>query len=196
MQPYTPDEFAGIAFDRDKIQRRVCELGAQISADYRQLEDRDHLGILAVGLMRGAMPFMADLGRAMDLALVYDLMWLSSYADSNRPGKIELEKDLNTSVTGRHVLLMEDIVDTGHTLKFAHDLLKSRNPASVRTCCLLDKRPRREIEVPVEYVGFVLDGDEFVVGYGLDYAGRYRNLPYIALLHPRIYQNGANGSNE
>lgn len=188
MKPYSPDEFSYVLYDEKTIQQKVRQLGAQISADYRSMNERGQDTIVAVGLMRGALPFMADLGRAMDLSMTYELLWLSSYGSSDRPGQIELVQDLRSSIEDRHVLLLEDIIDTGHTLRFALDLFKQRKPASIRTCCLLDKLPRREVEVPVEYVGFVMEKDEFVVGYGLDYAGRYRNLPYIAALHPRMYR--------
>jgi len=187
MRTYTPDEFEGVAFDATTIAQRVQQLGTQIKADYLSLCGPEVESVLAVGLMRGALTFLADLGRAVDLVMAYDLLWLSSYGDSDRPGEIELLLDLKTPLEGRHVLLVEDIVDTGHTLEYAHALFKKRHPASIRTCCLLDKRPRREVEVPVEYVGFVMEQDRFVVGYGLDYADRYRNLPYIAVLHPRVY---------
>lgn len=186
MKPYSPEEFSKTLFTEAQIHQRVRALGQQICADYARLEGDG--AIVAVGLMRGAMPFLADLGRQLGLALEYDLLWLSSYGDSDRPGAIELVQDVRTSLQGRHVLIVEDIVDTGHTLKFTHELFAARQPASLRTCCLLDKRPRRQVEVPVEYVGFVMERDEFVVGYGLDYASRYRNLPYIAVLHPQIYQ--------
>jgi len=190
MRPYTPDEFECVVFDEATISQRVKQLGAQIEADYLSSDVLEGDNVLAVGLMRGALTFMADLGRAMDLVMSYDFLWLSSYGNSNRPGDIELLLDVKTPLEGRHVLLVEDIVDTGHTLEYAHALFHKQHPASVRTCCLLDKRPRREVEVPVEYAGFVMEQDQFVVGYGLDYADRYRNLPYIAVLHPRMYENG------
>lgn len=186
MKPYSPDEFSKTLWTAEQIQQRVRELSEQIRNDYAEMQGKD--AIVAVGLMRGAMTFMADLGRYMDIAMEYDLCWLSSYGDSDRPGEIELVQDVRTDLEGRHVLVVEDIVDTGHTLKFTNELFGSRNPASLRTCCLLDKKPRREVEVPVEYVGFTMEEDEFVIGYGLDYAGRYRNLPYIGVLHPRMYQ--------
>ena len=186
MTPYSQDEFAKTLFTEEQIQSRIAELSAEIRNDYAEMKGDN--AILAIGLMRGALPFMSDLGRQLDIAMEYELMWLSSYGDSDRPSEVELVQDARTSVEGRHVLLLEDIVDTGHTLKFTQELIESRNPASMRTCCLLDKKPRREVEVPVEYVGYTMEEDEFVVGYGLDYAGRYRNLPYIGILHPRMYQ--------
>ena len=186
MKPYSSQEFTKTVFTEAQIRRRVEALSRQICADYARLDGED--AIVAVGLMRGAMPFLADLGRHLGLALEYDLLWLSSYGDADRPGAVELVQDVRTPLDGRHVLIVEDIVDTGHTLKFTHELFAARNPASMRTCCLLDKRPRREVAVEVDYVGFVMEQDEFVVGYGLDFAGRYRNLPYIAVLHPRMYQ--------
>ncbi len=173
-----------ILFTESQIAQRVRELGQQISRDYEQLlgERIFQEPPIAVGLLRGAVIFLADLARAMHIPLEYDFIAISSYGMSDKPGELKLLKDLERPVTRRHVLIVEDIVDTGQTLAHLQDLLRARGPASVRICALLDKTPRRVRSVKLDYVGFTLTEDAFVVGYGLDYAEKYRNLPYIAAL--------------
>ena len=173
-----------ILIEEGEIKRRVKELGTEITADYRGKLDESswEQPLLIVGLLRGAAIFLADLVRAIELPLEYDFITVRSYGTSTSPGELRLLQDLEEQVEGRDLLLVEDIVDTGRTLKYIQESLRARGPRSLRTCCLLDKVARREVEVELDYIGFRLEKDEFVVGYGLDYAGLYRNLPYIAVL--------------
>ncbi|HHE48333.1 MAG TPA: hypoxanthine phosphoribosyltransferase [Candidatus Acetothermia bacterium] len=175
-----------VIFSAETIARRVRELGATISQDYQAGAGRDphRRPLLVVGLLKGALPFMADLIRAMDIPMEYDFMAVSSYQGRTSPGEVRILKDLDSPVGSRDLLVVEDIVDTGHTLDHILKRLKVREPASLRVCTLLDKPARRQVDVPVDYVGFTLDENLFVVGYGLDYAELYRNLPYIGVLKP------------
>jgi len=159
----------------EDIQRRVRELAAEIS--------RDHpLGVHLVGVLKGACIFLADLARALQCDVTMDFIAVSSYGSSTlSSGQVRLLKDLDASLEGRHVVIIEDIVDTGLTLTYLQEILKARAPRSLRTACLLSKPSRREVEVTVDYVGFTIE-DRFVVGYGLDHHERYRNLPYIAVV--------------
>ncbi len=156
---------------------RVAELGAQITNDFP-----DHnQTLLLVGVLKGATLFLADLVRAVDRPLEFDFVAIASYGGATRSsGEVRLLKDLESAVNGKHVIIVEDILDTGLTLRFSYliETLKARHAASVKVCVLLDKPSRRRVEVPVEYCGFVIE-DRFVVGYGMDYAEYYRNLPYI-----------------
>ncbi|MCI2430233.1 hypoxanthine phosphoribosyltransferase [Candidatus Acetothermia bacterium] len=173
-----------ILFTESQIAQRVRELGEQISRDYETLlgEKLSREPLLAIGLLRGAVIFLADLARAMKIPVELAFMAISSYGASTSPSEVRTVKDLEIPVAGRHILIVEDIVDTGQTLAHLQELLQARHPASVKICALLDKIPRRARTVSIDYVGFTLAEDAFVVGYGLDYAERYRNLPYIALL--------------
>ncbi len=164
-----------------QIQRRVAELGSQISADY---EGKDlHL----IGVLRGAVTFLADLMRHITVPCSCDFIAIASYGmDTKSSGVVRILKDLDDSVQGRHVLVVEDIVDTGLTLNYILHLLRSRNPASVKVRALLDKPERHTVPVEIHYLGFTIP-NRFVVGYGLDYAQRYRNLSYIGVLRPEIY---------
>lgn len=175
-----------VLFSAEEIQRRVRELGVQISQDYRNGGKKDPFGrpLLVVGLLKGALPFMADLIRNLDIPIHYDFMAVSSYRNGTSPGEVRVLKDLDCAIGRRDVLIVEDIVDTGHTLRRILRSLQAREPASLRVCTLLDKPYRREVEVPVDYVGFVVPENVFVVGYGLDYAELYRNLPFIGVLKP------------
>ena len=158
-----------------KIQRRVGELGARISHDYAGKEP------VLIGILRGVICFMSDLMRHISLpAAAVDFMAVTSY-EGNGSGAVRIIKDLDENIKGRHVILVEDIVDTGMTLNHVLEYLGSKRPASLKVCALLDKRARRIANVPLEYVGFEIP-DEFVVGYGLDFRQRFRNLPFIALL--------------
>jgi hypoxanthine phosphoribosyltransferase len=169
-------ELGKVLLTEDQIRRRVAELGERISSDYA-----DDPPIL-VNVLKGGVIFLADLIRAIPLPVEIDFMEVSSYGDgTSSTGVVRILEDLSLSVTGRHVLLVEDIVDTGHTLQYIMDNLATRHPKSVRICTLLDRRGRRETEVPLDYVGFVVP-NKFVVGYGLDLAQKYRNLPHIAVL--------------
>lgn len=167
---------AGTLLSTQEIEARVAQLGAQISADYAGKD------VLVVGILKGAFVFCADLIRQMDLPVQMDFMAVSSYgASTESSGVIRIVKDLEASVEGRHVLLVEDIVDSGLTLRYLREYMERQNPASLRICVLLDKPTRRKTEVKVDYTGFTIP-DEFIVGYGIDYAERYRNLPYIGII--------------
>ena len=166
-----------VLLDAEKIQARVRELAREIEADYPDGEE-----IFLVGVLKGGFMFMADLVRSMSTRVSIDFIAVSSYgAGTKSSGEVRLQKDLETSLENRNVIVIEDIVDTGLTLKYLQDILRSRAPRSLRTACLLSKPTRRQVDVPVEYVGFTIE-DRFVVGYGLDYAEKYRNLPHIAVL--------------
>jgi hypoxanthine phosphoribosyltransferase len=158
------------------LSARVAELGAEISADY---EGRD---LLLIGVLKGAVFFMADLMRKLTIPCEVDFMAISSYgASTDSSGVVRILKDLDINIEGRHVLVVEDIIDSGLTLSYLMRNLESREPATLEICALLTKPHRREIEVPVRYVGFEIP-NRFVIGYGLDFGERYRNLPYVAVL--------------
>jgi hypoxanthine phosphoribosyltransferase len=164
-----------ILLSEQQIQKRVAELAAEIRRDFP-----DDLHLVAV--LKGAFMFLSDLVRDIEGRVSIDFMALSSYAKgTTSSGEVRLLKDLDTALDGRNVVIVEDIVDTGLTLTYLQDILRARNPRSLRTACLLSKPSRRQIEVAVEYIGFTIE-DRFVVGYGLDYAEAYRNLPHIAVL--------------
>lgn len=175
-------DIAKILISEEQIQAKVKELAAQISKDYA-----DNTELLLVGVLKGCMMFMVDLSRAIDIPVAIDFIAVSSYGHSTESsGVVRLLKDLDTDIADRHVLIVEDIIDSGLTLAYLHDQLSRRNPASLRICSLLNKPERREADVPVDYSGFGIP-NEFVVGYGLDYAELYRNLPYIGVLKPEVY---------
>jgi hypoxanthine phosphoribosyltransferase len=161
-----------------QVERRVGELGAQISRDY------SGEGLILVGVLKGVLCFMADLLRHISLPVSIDFLAISSY-EGDSSGPLSILKDLDLKVSQRHVLLVEDIVDTGMTLNRVLEYLWSLQPASLKVCCLLDKRARRLVDVPLDYIGFEIP-DEFVVGYGLDYQQRYRNLPFVAILKEEL----------
>ena len=161
----------------DDIQDRIRALAAQIEADYPPDEE-----IHLVCVLKGGFVFMADLVRAMSPRVTMDFIAVSSYGKRTKStGEVRMLKDLDSGLEGRHVIIVEDIVDTGLTLNYLQDILRSRGPKSLRTACLLSKPSRRKVDVKVEYIGFTIE-DRFVVGYGLDYAEQYRNLPNIAVL--------------
>jgi hypoxanthine phosphoribosyltransferase len=169
-----------ILLSADQIQKRVEALALQIRADFP-----DDLHVIAV--LKGAFMFLSDLVRHTPGHVSMDFMAVSSYAKgTTTSGEVRLLKDLDTTLDGRNVVIVEDIVDTGLTLTYLQDILRARNPKSLRTACLLSKPSRRQVDVKVEYIGFTIE-DRFVVGYGLDYAERYRDLPCIATLDPRVY---------
>jgi len=169
-----------ILIEEQTLQARIVELGAEISADY---EGRD---LLLVGVLKGAVFFMADLMRELTVPCEIDFMAISSYgAATDSSGVVRILKDLDINVAGRDVLVVEDIIDSGLTLSYLLRTLKARRPASIEICALLTKPDRREIDVPVRYVGFDIP-NKFVIGYGLDFAERYRNLPYIGVMDPDI----------
>ena len=170
-----PDELIGA----DDIRKRVDELAAQISTDYA---DKGELVLICV--LKGAFIFLADLSRKLTIPRHIEFIAVSSYQHGSVPsGAVRLVMDVRASIEGRHVLIVEDIVDTGHTLHYLINMLESRGPASVRTCALLHKEHKTEVDVEVDYLGFTI-GDEWVVGYGLDFAEQDRTLPYIGVVHP------------
>jgi hypoxanthine phosphoribosyltransferase len=171
-----------VLFDEDAIAERVGELASALAHDYRRKRP------LVVGVLNGSVMFLADLVRGMDIPLDVDFIAVSSYGtNTNSSGVVRILKDLNQPIEGREVLLVEDIVDTGLTVKYLLDNLATRRPASLEICSLLDKHEARRERIDVKYVGFRCPS-EFVVGYGLDYAGLYRNLPYIGVLDPEVYR--------
>ena len=177
------DDVAKILISEQEIQARVRELGQQINAAYG---DGDRL--LLVCVLKGAFMFLADLVRHLEVRHEVDFMEISSYgAGTVSSGVVRILLDLEQNVEGRHVLIVEDIIDSGRTLDYITRNLQTRRPASVRVCTLLSKPSRREIDVPLAFVGFEIP-DEFVLGYGLDYAEEYRNLPFIGVLKEEIYQ--------
>jgi hypoxanthine phosphoribosyltransferase len=166
-----------ILLTSDQIQQRIRSLAAEIERDYPEGEE-----IHLVAVLKGGFMFMADLVRAMSARVTMDFMAVSSYGKGTKSsGQVRVLKDLDSSLEGRHIIIVEDIVDTGLTLHYLQQLLRARAPKTVRTACLLSKPSRRQVDVEVDYIGFTID-DQFVVGYGLDYAEKYRNLPYIAVL--------------
>ncbi len=168
-----------------ELQARIAALGAEISSDY---EGRD---LLLVGVLKGAVFFMADLMRKLTVPCEIDFMAISSYgAATDTSGVVRILKDLDINIAGRDVLVVEDIIDSGLTLSYLMRNLGARKPTSLEICALLTKPERREIEVPVRYVGFEIP-NRFVIGYGLDFAERYRNLPYIGVLHPDLVPSAA-----
>ena len=175
------DDVEEILLDSQTVASRVAELGAQISADYA---GRDPV---LISVLKGALVFLADLMRSMDLPTSIDLMEVSSYgAATESSGQVRILKDLSKPIEGRDVLVVEDIIDTGLTLNYLLRYLADKGPASVKIVCLLDKPARRLAEIPIDYIGFTIP-DRFVIGYGLDYDERYRNLPYIGVLKPSVY---------
>ncbi|MGQ0608331.1 MAG: hypoxanthine phosphoribosyltransferase [Chloroflexota bacterium] len=174
------DDVEEILLDSQTVATRVAELGAQLSADYA---GRDPV---MVSVLKGALVFLADLMRAMDLSSSIDLMEVSSYAGTETTGQVRILKDLSKPIEGRDVIVVEDIIDTGLTLNYLLGYLADRQPASIKICCLLDKPARRLADIEIDYIGFTIP-DRFVIGYGLDYEERYRNLPYIGVLKPSVY---------
>ncbi len=170
-----------VFFNEEEIAKRIAEMGAEISRDYAGKEP------VLVSVLRGSYIFMADLTRQINLGCTVDFMAVSSYgAGTSSSGQVKIIKDLSDEIEGRDVIVVEDILDSGNTLSYLLELLKARKPASMKLCTLLDKPSRRVKDVHVDYVGFSIP-DEFVVGYGLDYAEKYRNLPYIGILKPSVY---------
>jgi len=169
-----------VLIDQETLSARVAELGAEVSSDY---EGRD---LLLIGVLKGAVFFMADLMRHITVPCEVDFMAISSYGDStDTSGIVRILKDLDINIEGRDVLVVEDIIDSGLTLSYLMRNLESREPASLEICALMTKPSRRQIDVPVRYIGFEIP-DRFVVGYGLDLAERYRNLPYVAVLSSEL----------
>lgn len=170
-----------ILFTEEQLKARVQEIGKEIERDYAGEE------IMLIAVLRGSFVFMADLCRAIDLPCTLDFMSVSSYGKgTSSSGQVQITKDLSEDISGKHIIVVEDILDSGNTLSYLLRILEQRRPASIRLCTLLDKPDRRVKPVEVHYSGFTIP-DAFVVGYGLDYAEMYRNLPYIGVLKPEVY---------
>lgn len=176
------NNIASILISEEQIKDKIREIAKQISVDYEKSD------LLMVGVLKGSMVFMSDLMRAMNINTKIDFMCVSSYGASTKTsGQVRILMDLREPIDGKDVLIIEDILDSGVTLSYLVDVLRARNPKSIAVCTLLDKPSRRKSEVQLKYRGFVIP-DEFVVGYGLDYAEDYRNLPYIGVLKPEVYE--------
>ena len=177
-----------ILISTDEIQQRVYEIGQAISQDYAGLNP------LLVGVLKGVLFFMADLLRAVRIPTEMDFIAVSSYSPESRDqGLVRLVKDLEIPISGRHVLFVEDVIDTGLTLNYILRNLRARQPASLEVCVLFNKPEHRLVDIPLKYKGFDLP-DRFVVGYGLDHREKYRNLPFVGLLKPEVFQSGGNNS--
>ncbi len=185
MTVQLPDSVDYVLLDEGTIQNRVQELATQISRDYEGIHNED---FLLVGVLKGSFIFLADLSRCLTVPHRVDFIALSSYQDkAETTGAVRLIMDTREDVTERHVLIVEDILDTGYTLQYLYRLFEARQPASLRTAVLLSKPDRHEVAVSIDYLGFSIP-DVWVVGYGLDFADRFRTLPYIGALKPRVYE--------
>src|SRR5437879_4424670 len=175
------DDVAEVLVSAEEIAAKVREIGARLATDYQGKD------LVLVSILKGALPFLADLMRATQIPLALDFLEVSSYgAETESSGVVRILKDLAQPIEGRDVVVVEDILDTGHTLSYVLEHLRGQRPASLRLCVLLDKPARRVIPVEIDYRGFEIP-DKFVVGYGLDYAERYRNLPFVGVLKPEVY---------
>ncbi len=175
------EDIQKVLFTEEQLAQKVAELGAQITADYAGKNP------LIVSVLKGSYVFMADLTRKINTACNIDFMVVSSYGQGAKTsGEVQIIKDIGQKIEGRDLLIIEDILDSGVTLSYLMKILKARGVRSIRLCTLLSKPARRTVEVPIDYLGFEIP-DEFVVGYGLDYAEKYRNLPYIGILKPEVY---------
>ena len=181
--PELRSDIGDVLITAEQIRAKVRELGAMISADYA---DR---AVTLVSVLKGSLPFMADLMRAIEIPVQIDLMEVSSYggASTESSGLVRILKDLSSPIAGKDVLIVEDIIDTGLTLNYLLRYLRGKSPSSLRICALLDKPARRLVEIPIDYTGFTIP-DEFVVGYGLDFGEYYRNLPFIGVLRRELYE--------
>jgi hypoxanthine phosphoribosyltransferase len=176
-------DIESVLYSEEQLLQRVKELGEQITRDYGDKKEE----ILLVSVLQGSYIFMADLSRAIDLPVRVDFMSVSSYGSGTRSsGQVEIKKDISLNLEGYHIIIVEDILDSGNTLSYLIELLKVRRPSSIKICTLFDKPARRTRPIKADYVGFTVP-DAFVVGYGLDYDQHYRNLPYIGILKPEIY---------
>ena len=171
-----------VLLSEEQIKARVCELGEILSEEYRDKNP------VVLGVMKGVVVFYADMIRQLKIPCQMEFMWLSSYEGTDSSGSVVVKRDISTDIKGRHVLILEDIFDTGASLSFVYDHLMAKGPASVKICTLLDKPSRRKpgITLEADYVGFTIP-NAFVVGYGLDYNEYYRNLPYVGILKPEAY---------
>lgn len=171
-----------ILFTEEQIEKKVKELGEKISEDYKGKE------LIVVGVLKGANVFLSDLIRKINIPVIIDFMAVSSYGMSTESsGVVKILKDLDFSIENKEILIVEDIIDTGLTLKYLCENILSRNPNSLKICTLLDKPERRKVDLKVDYKGFDIP-DEFIVGYGIDYGEKYRNLPYVATLKEEVYK--------
>ncbi len=172
-----------VLITEEQIKNRVAELGKQITQDYQGKD------LVFVGVLKGVVVFFSDLVRAVDLPCEFDFMWVSSYQGTNSTGKLVVKRDVSADLKDRHVVILEDIFDTGNSLEFTYNHLLTKEPASVRICTFLDKPERRRpgVTVKADYVGFTVP-NEFVVGYGMDFDEKFRNLPYIGVLKPEAYE--------
>lgn len=192
MNTITSESYGEMASDIDRViysesvlREKIKALGSQISADYAGKNP------LIIGVLRGVLFFMADLLREIKIPLEVDFLAVSSYSSEARNrGLVRMEKDLDISISNRHILFVEDVIDTGLTLNYILNNLKTRQPASLEVCVLFDKRTKRLVNIPLKYRGFDLP-DQFVVGYGLDYREKYRNLPFVGLLKAQVLKNGS-----
>ena len=176
------NDIARVLLSTEEIALKVKELGERITQDYAGEK------LLVVGILKGSNMFMSDLIRHIDMPMQMDFMMVSSYGNATEStGVVKIIKDLEQGIQDKHVLIIEDIIDTGLTLKYLTQILETRNPASVKLCTLIDKPARRKETVAVDYIGFEMP-DEFIVGYGIDYAEHYRNLPFVGVLKPEIYE--------
>lgn len=178
------DDIDHILVSEEQLRETIASMGRTLAKDYAGQE------LVLIGVLRGAIMFIVDLARAIDLPLTLDFMAVASYgASTQTSGIVRILKDLDSSIEGKHVLVVEDIIDSGLTLTYILDTLQTRNPASIKVCALLNKPARRRVEVPVHYTCFNIP-DEFVVGYGLDFNQIYRNLPFVGVLKPQMYTSG------
>ncbi len=175
------NDIESICFTAEQIENKVKELGEIIAADYADKNP------VVICILKGSLIFTADLMRCMDIPCQVDFMSVSSYGSgTSSSGRVKIKKDLDCDIAGRHILIVEDILDSGNTLSCLKNLLSARNPASISICTLFDKPARRVADITPEYVGFICP-DAFIVGYGLDYAEKYRNLPFVGILKPEVY---------
>jgi hypoxanthine phosphoribosyltransferase len=175
------EDIEKVLITREELQKSAEELGKKISSDYKGKK------LVLIGVLKGGVVFLSDLIRSINIPIDLDFISVSSYGDSTRSsGVVRIIKDVDIDVMGKHVLIVEDLVDSGLTLKYLKDLFKARGPKDVKCCAALDKPSRREVEIEIEYKGIEIP-DEFVVGYGMDFAERYRNLPDVCVLKPHVY---------
>ena len=177
------DDIKKVLIDENELNAIVKRLGAEITKDYQGKD------VLLIGILKGSILFMADLMRAIDLPCNIDFMAVSSYGSGTESsGRVKINKDLDNDIQGKDIIIIEDILDSGKTLYYIRDILSARKPASIKICTLFDKPERREADIKADYVGSLVP-NEFIVGYGLDYAEKYRNLPFVGILKPEVYSN-------
>mgnify|MGYP001041734741 FL=1 len=176
------NDIAKVLFTREEIEKRVCELAAEINRDYAGEE------IIFIGILRGSCYFLCDLTRHVEESAYIEFMSVSSYKGTKSSGEVRINTDISMPIEGKNVIIVEDIIDTGSTLAYLKRIMLERRPKSFKICTLLDKPSRRKVEIEGDYVGFTVP-DEFVVGYGLDYNQKYRNYPHIGVLKPEIYED-------